>query len=522
VVGGVHTCNPFRLTHTCFPPSVFMLLAPTRQNKTASDTPAVDCQTTYSSCMASAAHSCLACRATADSLQRCGRCKNAWFCNRDCQVVARKKGHKGANCRPAEGAQTPDKSKAATDQLLRRHYDLMDEAFAARRTNSRIGLLATVEKLREAASVADEVGGARGAALRAEADQHLASMLVRLGDLPAAAQLVCSALQAARSTGCRTQLVSVLIRCGTVARDAPNEMVSAEIESRKHDKLGSERLGGFDLSQEGRISLPTNPAALSRLSLAYNEAAVATCDRALANVGGRGSPAAANEHCVPLLGAEARARGSLGLCLFKLGDDRQRSLDILRQAVALTREVLRTAPSSAQAGEAQRTLAGELCNLGSCLNGPGMAGCDSLEAETCLREALQLVEATNDVDLKQTVLRNMVNMSGRLAQPVEPAELEALRARMNQLYAGTGRSTETTCTICLEPLQQTGDGAGKGAEQSGGGGASRDAFLSVLRCGHQFHWGCLSSWARMQSNPNAEVACPVCKKMAPIVYEAGR
>ena len=54
--------------------------------------------------MAPAALSCLACGNTCN-LQRCGRCKSAWFCNRECQIVARKDGHRGANCRVPEAVQ---------------------------------------------------------------------------------------------------------------------------------------------------------------------------------------------------------------------------------------------------------------------------------------------------------------------------------------------------------------------------------------------------------------------------------
>jgi len=40
-------------------------------------------------------------------LLRCGRCRGVWFCNRECQVVAARQGHSGANCRPADGPPAP-------------------------------------------------------------------------------------------------------------------------------------------------------------------------------------------------------------------------------------------------------------------------------------------------------------------------------------------------------------------------------------------------------------------------------
>ena len=53
------------------------------------------------SSMTPAATSCHACGTSAGKLLLCGRCRNVWFCNRECQVVARQElGHRGANCRP--------------------------------------------------------------------------------------------------------------------------------------------------------------------------------------------------------------------------------------------------------------------------------------------------------------------------------------------------------------------------------------------------------------------------------------
>jgi len=81
------------------------------------------------------------------------------------------------------------------------------------------------------------------------------------------------------------------------------------------------------------------------------------------------------------------------------------------------------------------------------------------ESEACLREALALCEDTDEVLLKQTVLRHLANMSGLPDQPVRPAEAAALRLRLNTLYAQAGRNHDTSCTICLETLEQSDSGA---------------------------------------------------------------
>jgi len=115
-----------------------------------------------------------------------------------------------------------------------------------------------------------------------------------------------------------------------VANQAPDEMVKAERESREQESLGgSPSYGGLDLSQEGWVSLPTTPAALSRLSLAYKEAAVAMCDAALAAAGGRDSPTANDKRRVPSLVLEAQVCGHLGGSLYDLGE-RRRGVELLR------------------------------------------------------------------------------------------------------------------------------------------------------------------------------------------------
>jgi len=135
---------------------------------------------------------------------------------------------------------------------------------------------------------------------------------------------------------------------------------------------------------------------------------------------------------------------------------------------------------------------------------------ETAEAEACLREALALCEDTDDVALKQDILRHLANMSGRPDQPVRPAEAAAFRSRLNTLYAQAGRNHETSCTICLEPLEQSGGDEYQDATSDGGvipEGYTNSA-MCVLDCDHQFHRGCLSTWWHTA----ASQACPLCKK----------
>jgi len=456
--------------------------------------------------LVSAATSCHACGKSAGRLLLCGRCRNAWFCNRECQVIARQElGHTGANCRSAAGVQqsfSADPSQVSTPadaaKLALCYRDLITEANEAQMTNTRIGLLAAVEKGREAASVTDLIGGAKGAFCRADTDQLISSWLTRLGDMAAAALAASSSLRAARASSNRTMLVIGLISCGKVATIAPGEMANAERASREQERINGYPVsyGGLDLSHEGRISLPTTPAALSRLGLAYNEAAVGICD--------------ANRESFPDVCTEAQARGSLGLCLYNLGEERQRSLELLRQAVGLRRQALLTAvprqdflSTSRDTLGAQQLLANTLSILGAV--GYNHPSPELAEAEACLREALALGENLGDVLLKVKTLRYLINLCGEAGAAVRPAEAEALRSRLNQLLVQMGREPETSCSICLEPLTPP---AASAAEEDAAGSGPSDSCVRVLNCNHQFHHGCLSTWKHMIGNG----ACPLCKK----------
>jgi len=483
--------------------------------------------------LAPAANACAACGKSDGKLLLCGRCRGVWFCNRKCQDVARKElGHRGVNCRPADGAQKSDSSANARapvaapsrpstlmerENLCHRFTDLTAEAQQAQRLNTRVGYLAAAEIATELAMVADLIGGAVGAACHSQAELLQSGCLLPLGNKPGAARAACSSLLGARASGIRSALVKPLIQCGDVASVAAGDMANAERESREQERLcGSPSHGGLDLSQEGQVSLPTTPAAFSRLGLAYYEAALATCDAALAAVGGRDDLADDDEPLVPALCLEGRVRGSLGFILHRLGEQ-QRGSELLRQAVALVRHgVRKAAPGSDALVSDQRMLATTLLTLsvvlddlsmGDSRDAPGFGGV--AEAVACLREALELCADTDSVMLKQTVLGHLANMSGRPDMPVGPAEAAAFRSRLNALYAQAGRNHDTNCTICLESLEQPDGGADQDTADHGDRDADHtNSAVLVLSCGHQFHQGCLFTWWRTA----ASRACPLCKE----------
>jgi len=109
---------------------------------------------------------CHACGTSGVKLLLCGRCQNAWFCNRQCQVVARKElGPRGAHCRSAEEAPRssslacPEVTPVDLARLDQSCTDLLQEARVEIMQNTRIGNLAVVEKCQAAAAVADRMGG---------------------------------------------------------------------------------------------------------------------------------------------------------------------------------------------------------------------------------------------------------------------------------------------------------------------------------------------------------------------------
>jgi len=332
----------------------------------------------------------------------------------------------------------------------------------AHQTNARVGYLAAVTKLKEAATVADHLGGPDEAGCRAQADHLLSNCHMRLGELPAAARAACSSVREARASGDRSLLVVALSACGAVGQMVPDEMVRAEKASRAQERLSGSPYHMYDfldLSQEGRFPLPTTPGEVALIHLAYYTAAVAICDAALAACSSRDSPAAADSTRFPLRTAEANARSHLDTCLIDgaarephgVGDRSEvlnRGFALLRQAVGLRRDYLHSGQlRGSDVREGRRTLGGALLQLGTKLM--NVDQCE--KAAACLREALELSESTGDVWVTQIALSYLVNLAGR-GDAVGPAEAEAMRLRLNTLLEQLRWSPEADCTICFEPL----------------------------------------------------------------------
>jgi len=181
------------------------------------------------------------------------------------------------------------------------------------------------------------------------------------------------------------------------------------------------------------------------------------------------------------------------------------SLELLRHAVALRRHVLRTAAPGHSTLDAQRMLADQLYALGAvwyCHPSKEVT-----EAEACLREALALCEGLEDAFLTGKTLSLVINLCGEAHAMVGPAEAETFRVRLNQLLVQMCREPETSCSICLEPLAPSADGAAEDAAGLGGTGPS-DSCVRVLECYHQLHYGCSMSWRNTASNWQE---CPLCR-----------
>jgi len=211
---------------------------------------------------------------------------------------------------------------------------------------------------------------------------------------------------------------------------------------------------------------------------------------------------------------EAAARGRLGATLIGGDVERQRGFDLIRRAVALRPQVLRTAAPGDDTLNAQRMLADQLSSLGGVVYDLGLDGLLA-EAEACLREALALAEGVGGVGLavRTLTLGCLINLCGEAPTAVRLAEAEVFRSRLNQLLVQMGRSPETDCSICLEPLAPPADGAAEdaaGGRGNGGAGGPADLCVRVIFiCNHQFHLGCLSTWRRTTSSHKYK--CPLCK-----------
>ena len=122
------------------------------------------------------------------------------------------------------------------------------------------------------------------------------------------------------------------------------------------------------------------------------EVGVALCDSAFVAAGGRSSPAADDERRVPAASVEAEARGFLGDYLKDLDEQPERCVALLRQAVALWRQIVRKDHGEFLASvplDSELALASQLANLAGILLRARPGGAGTAEAEALLREALQ-------------------------------------------------------------------------------------------------------------------------------------
>jgi len=205
---------------------------------------------------------------------------------------------------------------------------LMIESKRANERKTNAGHLAKLAKLKEAAAVANAIGGETGATLRAISDQGLWLTLLAAGDCVAAARAASSMLSAARAeSGNLSMLVEAMATCAIVARRAPETMAKADKKGREKEtrdgSLSDKGQQRPSLSQEGRFRFPTTPAALSQLTRAYLTAAVAVCDAALAGyIPDSDTPVSARGRHIPsrrvraevqllLMAASSRARTAL-------------------------------------------------------------------------------------------------------------------------------------------------------------------------------------------------------------------
>ena len=137
-------------------------------------------------------------------------------------------------------------------KLSKNHDDLKHDVRVARMKGTRHGWLAAVGKLREAAAVADLIGGAEGVHRNAHAYNRISECQLHLGHMTAAAGAAFASHRAARALGSRTELVTALALAGTVALDGPAEMARAESEGREQERTSIYLTYGLDLSEEGR------------------------------------------------------------------------------------------------------------------------------------------------------------------------------------------------------------------------------------------------------------------------------
>ncbi|KAL1526493.1 hypothetical protein AB1Y20_015203 [Prymnesium parvum] len=340
-------------------------------------------------------HTCLACGKRSPSMRRCSQCKQAHFCNRDCQLRAWSAGHKD-ECRPATqpAAESTRKSPVTSPPAAAAAAADDDDV---RRLAAELMAVGTPSALRSAL----EEWRRDGALARALGDRGRWCEAVRMA---AHAALKLGRVEEARHEA------EEAVRLATLLDDTT-------LRVQAHSCLGTVQM------RQGV------EAACGEL-----QAAVALCE----------ASAAAR----PSLEAEAMARANLGRCLLECGRD-QEGLVQMRKAVALRKLIHAFIAETASSDdpvrmESVRSLATALANLGAMY--ASMEGERAeVNAQATLQEALVLARSAGNKSLEQTILTNLVNTTTGMEHGTHASSLQGLLQTL-------GRTSGHECAICLENL----------------------------------------------------------------------
>ena len=456
---------------------------------------------------------CQGCGTTVGKLLRCGGCQRVFFCSRTCQGLAWPRHKdlcaeiKAAKTASASDTRAPSPQHAWLCALLVQNAKAR-AAEAAFRMGSASSYQRSAELAREAARVASLRAAlaahepARRVCCMHEAQMHgmSANAWLRYGDVPAALRAARLASTCAEASGDVAQCVEAKIVLGTAFRKLPDDAES-------HRDVNG---------------LATEPVAEA---IAICREAVALCEREWATSSAGTPLAAPAPTCTPgppsetpagrLRAAEASARSNLARALH--GSDPARALVELERAVALRRRVL--ADSGAEADteadavpEKRRQLASTLCNYAAVLSAADQLGA----ARSAFEEALPHARSGGDPGVERAILSNLVSMASSDGAPVlgpasggkppaadarSPADAPlpppaptyqsaAHLERLREVIESTGRSADTICCCCLEPLDDP-------------------QTVVALGCSHLLHRQCAIEWSQRSA------VCPQCK--APMI-----
>jgi hypothetical protein len=465
---------------------------------------------------------CQGCGTTVGKLLRCGGCQRVFFCSRTCQGLAWPRHKdlcaeiKAAKMASASDSPAPSPQHAWLCALLVQHAKAR-AAEVAFRMGSVSSYRRSAELSREAARVASLRAAlaahepARRVCCMHEAQMHgmSANAWLRCGDVPAALRAARLASTCAEASGDVAQCVEAKIALGTAFMKLPDETES------HRDTNG----------------LATEPVAEA---IAIFREAVALCEREWA-ASAAGTPPVAfapmpgppmetpagrlrdrdRDRDRRLQAAEASARSNLARALH--GSDPARALVELERAVALRRRVLADAGAEANTEaddvpEKRRQLASTLCNYAAILSAADQLGA----ARSAFEEALPHARSGGDPGLERVILTNLVSMASSDGAPVlgpasrgkppaadarSPADAPlpppaptyqsaAYLERLREVIESTGRSADTICCCCLEPLDDP-------------------QTVVALGCSHLLHRQCAIEWSQRSA------VCPQCK--APMI-----